>query len=105
MIFKKPKHFEVRQEVLNAIHFHAEKNMDGLYNPDFEENDQCGGYYAFKNLVLQPEPLPKTHEFPKDYSITGGSEPGMYLLSRLHVLIRERALKCADEIRKTFKIR
>lgn len=104
LVTPKIKKFEIKPEVLRAIHFHAKVNMDGIYSEGFSEDEQCGGYHAFKSLVLQREPLPETHVFPKEFSITGGSEPGMYYLSRLHPNIRERALQCAAEIRKLYKI-
>lgn len=93
--------FEIREEVLHAIQNFARFSLD-IYTPDVSEDQQCGGYYAFKMLCLQAEPLPATHKFPEGYSVTGG--PGMYLLSRLHPMIRERALICAKELRKNYKI-
>lgn len=97
--FKLPKYkMAVRPEVLMAIKFHAKHNMDNLFDDKFTEDEQGGGYHSFKQLVLLQNPL------PKDYETIVYGQPGYYLFQRLHMLIRQRALDCARDIRKTFKI-
>lgn len=97
--FKLPKYkMEVRPGVLQAIKFHASVNMDGLFDKNFSEEEQGGGYHGFKQLVLLQNPI------PADYGDYAHGQPGYYLLQRLHPLVRQRAIDCARDIRKTFNI-
>ncbi len=75
-----------------------------LYDPVCDEGDQCNGYYAFKALCFLKEPL---GEFPKDktelhIATATNSRPGVYLLTKLHVVLRQAAWEAAKAIQTEF---
>jgi hypothetical protein len=104
--FKMPrvKSMAIKNEVEEAIRYHARVNMDNLYTEGLPDECQCSGYLAFRSLVLMKSPLPEAGKARYMRASDLTSVPGTYLLLKLHVLIRERAIECAKEIRKMFKI-
>ena len=84
--------FQIRKEIHNTIIRYA--MYLGIYDIQFAENKQNSEYYAFKNLVLQPEPLPFPPEFSDDYFA-----PGINYLLDIRESLRKNALKYAKEIR------
>lgn len=94
-----PKYkFSIKKELLDKIKQVAA--LMELYEYRFDEDRQCTGYYAFKELVLLQEDLPKT--VPKD-KFDAIKMPGAYLLMKIHVNLREQALEYANIIRSNFK--
>lgn len=74
-----------------------------IYDPNFPDEDQCSGFYAFFSLCLIREEL---GVFPEDkyelHSATQGSRPGVYLLTKLHEGIRRAAWEAAKYIKKEY---
>ena len=102
MLLNKIKSLTIRPEVFAKIHLYASKYLDRMFDDRFEEDNQCGGYYAFKDLVFLQESLSKGYDKWKDGDNFGTKESD--LLRRIHPNARNQALHCARRIRKTYKI-
>ena len=93
--------FQIRKEIHNTIIRYA--MYLGIYDIQFAENKQNSEYYAFKNLVLQPEPLPLPSELSDYYytpsHLNSSIAPGINYLLDIREGLRKNALKYAREVR------
>lgn len=70
-----------------------------LYDNRFPEEEQCGGYFAFRNLCLRKEPPPKSPFKIRSEAIWVDDID----INHLHVNIRESATNAAYFVRKRIK--
>lgn len=87
-LFPKVK-ISVRKEALDDFLLRAK--VLRLYDSNFPESHQCGGYFKFKELCFGKDPLPTDYEDP--YSVIKG----------LHPNIRPAAVGLAKEFREKYK--
>lgn len=98
----KLKKKEIDPECMKEINKIAE--LLELYDPRFEENDQCSGYYAFVSLCFIKEPLGNC---PNKYELNistpyNGTRPDVYLITKLHQNIREQVWNAAKHIQNKY---
>jgi hypothetical protein len=73
----------------------------GLYDPRFEDKDQCSGYFAFKELCnMNKDPMHNVESYNSPYATT---YPGYYTLNRIHPVLRQSVLNSVKELRQKFK--
>jgi len=94
----------IRPEVDKLIKDAAEHFQ--LYDPKFPENDQCNGYFAFKEMCLMKDDICTYDEFVvhmnnKEYH--DHSPIGYYLISRLHPNARQVVINGVNAIRGIIK--
>lgn len=95
--------FEIKKEVVEDIHTCA--GHLSMYDDRFPEEDQCGGYDAFKELCLQVDELPDIKNMTReDFIHMHGELSEVNHLNRIHPLARQPALELANKIRKKHKI-
>jgi len=91
----------INEKLLSYIMVHGEAL--GLYDKRFEENNQCGGWFAFKHLCLMKDDLPNESYVKENGNYEPGSiplNPGMYTLGKIHKNLRNPALQSAKQVRK-----
>ena len=87
----------MKEEVSDLIDYWATK-LD-LYDNRFPDEEQCGGYHAFRRMCLREQGLPKG-PFKDRNGAIWVEDPD---LNHLHVLIREAAVDSARYVRKKLK--
>lgn len=79
----------------------------GLYDHNFSEEDQCSGYYSFKELCLMSEypcSIEEFEEYKKKKGLwLGNTPPGFYLITKFHQNLRKNALEAIKEVRRIIK--
>lgn len=99
--FKLPKFkMEIDPYLKEQIICHA--MLLGLYDPNFEEKDQCSGFFAFKELVVS-ELMPHEHISVEGKFILYAAQPAYALLNQLHPLTRKPALSSAYALQSMAK--
>jgi len=76
-----------------------------FYDPNFEEDKQCSGYHAFKEMCLMKEDICSLDQFNehKNFSSSDPAPIGYYLLSRIHPNARAVTIKAVNLLREIFK--
>lgn len=90
---------KIKPEILKLIQEKAQGL--GLFDSRFSEEEQCGGYFAFKQLCLQKEATPsdKFIKYDGSWDKMYDGLPGIYLLRQIHPALRSSLLRTVSLLR------
>jgi hypothetical protein len=96
--------FNLKRNSIEAIKKRAIRL--GLYDDNFSEEEQCGGYYAFRDLCLSGYPIPTAFDIDSEGKLLGSFSYHTTILedlSRLHPNIRASSLILAKFVRSEIR--